>query len=718
MKKKIDLKMLENADNKTLEELSAKYRAVDDKKAEQLFQRLMKNSDNFEEEVHVQGVEIYHKTMWRKALAAACTIVIAVGAVAGGTYYFSKLKRHSGVEDEKKSDSVYVQGDYYSIYAKLKDAQDNYSMTTIARLFNEDKITLIQENEGKNKFFSYIDSLEMNEINDEAVINDQGRFKLAYASELQKFPKSIRFSFKSDDDTSITLDIYENGHAVWSEKNMSSETTADYFITDGEKVFSDIVKLYNINVDSVSDWNDVSADELESFIDSSYYLSSNPTAYKINDGKQEEFNIDIEVFKHTILSLEWERATEFEYENYYSFCGVSMSETGYMAGTYNGCNVVYKLKDDADLDKLNTIWKSGEEAAGDMAELLDRIRNDTTVQWFEGPTYAPQGKFHYDTTTRYYTITDTNSLLDELISLEWEACTQSEIENATGHRDEGGLYISDGSYEFGSSGYFGIVSLYPKGYMSIEDNDRNYCYFKLKNESDAEKITQMAEKYFVMDESSELAEKISKGVTNFENLKAHYTYNLSCDGVVEKSISGDLSVDAKNNKMYMTGDGTWLLADEIKNVSSEIVMFGYDDSAFKVLNKDTGEEIYSGIYKYSNGYAMAPPEYHYIYFCKDIEKSLTPRFLDGYLTFNAVFESREVDGNTEITTHSKEPSNNEKTTILLTPNGQLISCEYSNDAYKISFKLDDYVFDSPDFTMADTASVYEKIKNADEVSDR
>lgn len=355
-----------------------------------------------------------------------------------------------------------------------------------------------------------------------------------------------------------------------------------------------------------------------------------------------------------------------------------------------------------------------------LARLLQRISNETTVQWRENPSGDPQFYEEYDTIVRYYTITDIKSMIDELNSLEWEACQNSEVENATGHWEQGGYYISDGLFEFGDNGYNGIVNLYPKGYIRIEDTNSIYYYFKLKNESDAEKITQMAEKYFVMDESSKIAEKICNGITNFDNLKAHYTYNLSRDGVVEKSISGDLSVDAKNNKMYMTDEGTFLYVDEIYNIKSEIIMNGHDDSANWVLNKDTGKYLnFPGTYHYRHlcGDGVCP-KYHYIYFCKDIEKSLTPNSLNEYLLNNFTFEINEVDGNTEILYRSPYDDPNERTRILLTPNGQLISYEGKKYGSKTSFKLDDYVFDSPDFTMEDTASVYEKIMNTNEVSDR
>ena len=50
MKKKLNLKLLENADNQTLEDLSENYRAVGEKEAEKIFQRVIKNEEGFQAE--------------------------------------------------------------------------------------------------------------------------------------------------------------------------------------------------------------------------------------------------------------------------------------------------------------------------------------------------------------------------------------------------------------------------------------------------------------------------------------------------------------------------------------------------------------------------------------------------------------------------------------------------------------------------------------------
>lgn len=94
MKKRFDLKMLENADKDTIDALSGKYSAVSESETENIFQRIIKNSGTADDALRVNGVEIYHRTVWRKLLTAASALVIMVGAAAGGAYIY----RHFGVE--------------------------------------------------------------------------------------------------------------------------------------------------------------------------------------------------------------------------------------------------------------------------------------------------------------------------------------------------------------------------------------------------------------------------------------------------------------------------------------------------------------------------------------------------------------------------------------------------------------------------------------------
>jgi hypothetical protein len=49
-------------------------------------QHELKNNDAFDGEVHVQGVEIYHRPIWKNILAIASALIIVGGAVTGGAF--------------------------------------------------------------------------------------------------------------------------------------------------------------------------------------------------------------------------------------------------------------------------------------------------------------------------------------------------------------------------------------------------------------------------------------------------------------------------------------------------------------------------------------------------------------------------------------------------------------------------------------------------------
>ena len=263
-------------------------------------------------------------------------------------------------------------------------------------------------------------------------------------------------------------------------------------------------------------------------------------------------------------------------------------------------------------------------------------------------------------------------------------------------------YIVRGCYEFIPYGYFGRISLLPDGYLSVEELGS----YKLEKDSDIEKLRQLTDKYLNIDTGSVIAEKLWSGMTNYDNLKAHYTYELSYDDGTKDTISGYLSVDAKNEKMYVTGEGNMMYFDNEQTV--EIVMNGHDTSAFITADKETGKTERAGIYRYSNGMANPPPGNHYFYLCKDIEMAIAPRMLTVYTEGNHSYEISEADGCIEgfLSGENGEVYGR----VVLTEKGQLISYEVKGSNYTINFKLDDYVFDSPDFTMEDVGVLYESIK--------
>ena len=106
----LDLRVLENADNATLERLSAGYKAMGDSDRDRLFERSLElysertegNNDKDREETVVSGVEEYRRSRWHKLLAAASVVLIAAGVGAGTA---ALLKNMKGRPDADLNDS-------------------------------------------------------------------------------------------------------------------------------------------------------------------------------------------------------------------------------------------------------------------------------------------------------------------------------------------------------------------------------------------------------------------------------------------------------------------------------------------------------------------------------------------------------------------------------------------------------------------------------------
>ena len=673
--------------------------------------------DRFEEiftenEEHgvASGVDVYHGSLWKKFLAVAATFVIVAGAIGGGTYYFSKIRNNNNIIDED------IQ--YDTIYDKLRANKDKYKMELSVHKFDTGINAYEYPAADKEKFFEYMDSLE---------VDNDVEYK-----DITKLPINLRFVFslKSDIYKCIYMDLYRNGDCSWTEiddRDIENKRITYHSFVDGKKVYNDLLAMFSRNntKDIINGFKEVYPEEIEAFIDESYSRSFEPTSSLNNTAVMHEGSkTDIYEFSdrkeinNLILDLEWERAEEFDNINsrYYSINGMSLSEDGYLAGYYNGYYVVYKLKDDLSLDTLGKIWnnllipiETIDIGSNTLDSELQQISNETIVQWQEGPMYVGQGGMDYDNINYYYHFSDAKSFTDGIMSLEWERCGSSgwdsEVENMSDDRG----YVSEGYYTLMNNGKFEVLSLSPHGYIKMNDLS---CY-KLKYEEDAGKLKELFDKYLIMDDSSVLARKISKGTTDFNNLKAHFTFEESYDGEEYQKCNGYLSVDAQNERMFMTGEGTFSCG-ELKDVTSVVLMNGHDDSAYRITDKETNEDIIFGLYHYENGMAISPPKYHYIYICKDIEKLLSPRYT--YSDNEYSIEEREADGNTEITIQNKstDKENIYSVTIVLNKKGQLISYDSKGVNHNVSFKLDDYVFDSSDFYMEDVGTIYEKIKEDQE----
>ena len=138
----INLDMLENADDKTVERLSTEYKAVSDSDISRLYARseeLYKNKttdDSTEYSTSVSGVEIYHRPVWKKVLAAAASLVLISSAVTGAAIFYKnnfKDKRggtFAGITEDYTGSNVegpYVPDECIVEDGKFIACYDNFS---------------------------------------------------------------------------------------------------------------------------------------------------------------------------------------------------------------------------------------------------------------------------------------------------------------------------------------------------------------------------------------------------------------------------------------------------------------------------------------------------------------------------------------------------------------------------------------------------------------
>lgn len=635
----------------------------------------------------VSGIEVAPKHSWGRVAAVAAVFVLVCGAVGGGIYHFNKMKDKPVVNEE-------IENDYDSIYETVKANKDSYDMSEYVWNFSVSESILVREkSDYKDELFEYLDSLEG--------VREVEKYSNSF--------RSVRFSFIDEKSgKGYDFSIRENGYGFWQETNgdenavMTPPNIESYYY--GKDVFEKLFKeaLNGADSDTIEAMNKVSQDEIMGFVSNHLEKSDDKVVFApwqgAFDGEMDHYIItDKEALTNSLMQFEWVKIkeSEFIYNNYYEM-GIRISEDGYLMAVGDdpdpyGC---YKLKDEIDCEKLIDAIKSvlgydtefRDATSEEIKEACRSIVDKPNYSTWEGTIGVPQGGQYYGSIYRYYNMSDPESFINEIASLEWVTCSDKEYEDAS----EKCWYLSS-------------VNLKESGYLSAPTNKSNsYKYFKLKNERDKDKIRTIIDKYITMTDCSQLAEKLRIGLDNYNNLESDYVIegsDMYSGGY--SSLRGHLYYDAKNHKMYMNGEGTF----DGKEVTIETVMNGEDVSAYRIIDKSTGETYREYTYCIVSPMTPRSPA-HYVYSSKGIEQMLGPVWAGDP---ECKIETRDIGGGkTEynISGRQNENYNERNETIVLTEGGQLISCE--SDGY--SFRLENYVFDSPDFTMEDVGPIYESIK--------
>lgn len=89
MKKIFDLNILEKADKKTVETLSERYQAVNDKEGEKIFKKSIRKCSSekvFSTENQVQGVDVYCRPKWHRAAQITAAVLALTLGISGAVF--------------------------------------------------------------------------------------------------------------------------------------------------------------------------------------------------------------------------------------------------------------------------------------------------------------------------------------------------------------------------------------------------------------------------------------------------------------------------------------------------------------------------------------------------------------------------------------------------------------------------------------------------------
>lgn len=721
MKKKLNLKLLENADNQTLEDLSENYRAVSEKEAERIFQRVIKNEEDFQAEDDVHGVEIYHRSIWRKAFAVAATFIIIAGVAGGGAYYFSQFRNKNNV--------VVSEGDrdLASVFEELFENRDAYSMTRYG--YNESDGGLYYEG--------------LNELAKEEVFLILEKFILysdIEKTDEQGTDESIQFLLSSKGEDKLEeyiykIEVYSNGVMELTEKE-SEDSEKMYRVKLSDAGVFDTLRLINneMFVESNtennsyssaenSDPEDASPEEVEKLLNKIFETGNAEGSYTNYENPKYNCIIkDKEKLIKELLGFEWSKRTinrtnEYFFGEMYFDIGIRIDINCNIYDTGETPYTVYST-DLSNRDELEDILRENIEIVFDSQDvsgqkIKDILGENTSAVYCIG--------FIGNRLT--YNITDLESLKDEVASLGWVTCIDFECDWGPAISDSRSLWTKKSGYIIGDA-YVGLGGYINGSY----DND---CYFKLKNKDDSVKLQQILDKYLVPNKYSEMCIKLKNGMNSYKNLKAHYIYESKAQDESQRiSISGELLNDMDNNKLYMSGEGKYY---DYGNVDIELVsdIFNEDISIYsngilRISEKDTGENKF--LNRFGSGYR---PGFEYEHIAEYIIQifgsyedpdSLTQIDNRNSYEKELAFDVRNSNGNTEYYIHTQGVSSWYSETeyrILLDEESRLISYDrfykYEQDGNKgtssESFVLVDYEFDSPDFTMDDVMPVFDRLEN-------
>lgn len=132
MKKKteLDLGILENADEQTVELLAERYTAADEKEKERIFQQSVnrgRTADSSDSNESVKGVEIYRRPKWYKRAETVAACLLSVSVITVGVIMLNSFRK---TPDEFASGSESTETTINSTISNKESEAIEYDMST------------------------------------------------------------------------------------------------------------------------------------------------------------------------------------------------------------------------------------------------------------------------------------------------------------------------------------------------------------------------------------------------------------------------------------------------------------------------------------------------------------------------------------------------------------------------------------------------------------
>lgn len=672
-----------------------------------------------EPEIVVSGVDVYHRTVWKKILAVAATLVVVTGAAGGGAYYFSQLGNNNNII-EKKDES-----DIASLFEEIYKSRDSYDMIRYGRSESDDGLYYegLDDNV-KEEVFRMFDKIILNsdiEKTDQQGSDESIQFLLYNRGE------------ESFDNYLYKFEVYSNGVLELSEKQT----------TDTEKTYRcklDDISLYNTfmrvnnemfkgnNNETIGTESIVAVDapieEIAEFLNNIFETGSDKGSYQsYQQPKCGCIITNKERLVKELLQFKWSKRTnvtnEYYFSDQYFDIGIRIDDNCNIYDANKTPYTVYSL----DLDyrnELEDILRENTEMVFDRQDVPEQKITD--LLGTSSSALLCEGSIDNCLT---YDINDLEGLKNEIASLGWVTCTDFECNWGPSVSDAASLRTDKSGYIIGNA------MLAPEGNllgntMNTTNDEKLYC--TLKNKDDAVKLQNILDKYVEPNRFAKMCIKLQNGMNSFNTLKAHYTYEVTSQDEYQRlSLSGELLRAADQQLLYMTGEGKYYGEGTVELELAERLSeneYGLTSGIIKVTEKDTGAtRLLTG---YTNsGQSLSRPGFEYddiinkirVQFGKYYDSD-SPIFMENSPVNVLAFDISDINGNTEYYIHTRTDSDGysdeKEYRILMDENGRLISYQMdykgTNGDHTELFRLDDHEFDSPDFSMNDAAVRYESLE--------